>query len=216
MQCFTCTLIEQNSISFNYTQYVQVIFSIINIETWIVKNYPALIFSWSHSKNGQDIYLKIYENIAQVNTRGKGDDCNYHATSTLEVTMSEDLDGSKFMCSILEAEQSETNVPSNSDEVMLELKGKLLFLHSLILFNLWKTCSSKSIRPCQGYNVVISITTTCIIYYIRVRFATILGISFGLLQKLGSCYHRSDTVVRTCAFLYTLVFKLNKDKNMKA
>lgn len=71
------------------------------------------------------MYLKVIDNIAQVNTRGSDDDCSYHATSTLEVTMSEELDGAMFMCSILEADQSDSSKPAYYDEVQLQLKGEL-------------------------------------------------------------------------------------------
>ena len=93
--------------------------------------------SWSYSFSGQNIYLRTYDNVAQVNTQGHGNDCSYHGVSTLTVTMSEELDDATFMCSILEAEHSDTDQPTNSDKVKLELKGMPDFLcivfYSLLL-----------------------------------------------------------------------------------
>lgn len=72
----------------------------------------------------RDIFLKITEDVAQVNVKGQGEECTYRGTSKLEVTMSEEYDGATFMCSILEAPTESTGSPANSDQVHLMLKSK--------------------------------------------------------------------------------------------
>lgn len=84
----------------------------------------CFFFSWSYSVAGRNIFVKLFKNISQVNTKGQGEECSYQGISKLTVTMKEELDGAIFMCSIIEAELGVTNVPANSDEVMLELKGQ--------------------------------------------------------------------------------------------
>lgn len=84
---------------------------------------PPSTISWSYSLKDQNTYLKILDDIQQVNTKGTGESCSYHGKSTVKITMETRLDGATFMC-YTGGELDPTGSPANFDSVQLLLYGK--------------------------------------------------------------------------------------------
>ena len=75
----------------------------------------------------------VTEGVKQENSKSR--DCLYKGTSSLEVVMTEDLDGAVFLCAT-SAELGENTNPNIFDKVELQLHRKyILFFLYIDIFN---------------------------------------------------------------------------------
>ncbi|KAH3815563.1 hypothetical protein DPMN_144091 [Dreissena polymorpha] len=83
---------------------------------------PPHTINWKYSQKDTDVWNLVDPAlVSQSNTLGQGDHCWYHGESKVTVTMSEALDGARYMCLIGDVVD---DTHKNYDQIQLALQGK--------------------------------------------------------------------------------------------
>ncbi|XP_052268531.1 uncharacterized protein LOC127869912 [Dreissena polymorpha] len=88
---------------------------------------PPQTINWKYSQNGTGVWNLVDPTlVSQSNALGQGCNCWYHGKSKVTVTMSEALDGARYMCLI---EDEVDHAHKNYDQISLELQSTGFLSH---------------------------------------------------------------------------------------